>query len=118
MDKVNITEKLGLFNEYWHPKVIGELNESYIKAAKLKGEFLWHSHEKEDEMFFVQKGRLIIKFRDKDVVLNEGEFIIIPRGIEHMPVAEEEVHIVLIEAKTTLNTGNVKNERTVDSEWI
>lgn len=113
MDKVNIYEKLALFNEYWSPKILGEVNESYVKAAKLKGEFLWHSHQNEDELFFVLKGTLTIKFRDKDIVLNEGEFLIIPKGIEHMPVAEEEVHVMLIESKTTLNTGNVINERTV-----
>ena len=113
INKINILEKLNLFNDYWSPKILGELNESYVKIAKLKGEFLWHIHENEDEMFYVLKGRLIIRFRDKDVILNEGEFIIIPKGIEHMPVAQEEVHVMLIEAKTTLNTGNVRNERTV-----
>ncbi|ODA39352.1 cupin domain-containing protein [Desulfosporosinus sp. BG] len=114
MDKINIGEKLNLFNEYWSPKILGEVNESYVKIAKLKGKFLWHIHENEDEMFYVLKGLLIIKFRDKDVIINEGEFLIIPKGIEHMPVAEEEVHVMLIEAKTTLNTGDVRNERTVD----
>ena len=114
MDKINIYEKLDLFNEYWSPKILGEVNESYVKVAKLKGEFLWHSHETEDEMFYILKGQLIIKFRDKDVTLNEGEFIIIPMGIEHTPVAKEEVHVMLIEAKTTLNTGDVRNERTVE----
>lgn len=119
MDKVNIAEKMSLFHEYWSPKILGELNDSYIKAAKLKGEFIWHSHEHEDEMFFVVKGRLVIRLREKDVVLTEGEFIIIPRGLEHMPIADEEVEILMIEAKTTLNTGDVRNERTVDSpEWI
>ncbi|EGW36561.1 cupin domain-containing protein [Desulfosporosinus sp. OT] len=114
MDKINIREKLNLFNEYWSPRILGEVNESYVKIAKLKGEFLWHIHENEDEMFYVLKGLLIIKFRDKDVIINEGEFLIIPKGIEHMPVAEEEVHVMLIEAKTTLNTGDVRNERTVE----
>lgn len=114
MDKVNIAEKLSLFTEHWSPKILGELNESYVKIAKLKGEFLWHTHDTEDEMFYVLKGILTIKFRDKDVFLNAGEFLIIPKGIEHMPVAEEEVHVMLIEAKTTLNTGNVRNERTVE----
>ncbi|SHI26996.1 cupin domain-containing protein [Desulfosporosinus lacus] len=114
MDKINICEKLDLFNDYWSPKILGEVNESYVKIAKLKGEFLWHIHEKEDEMFYVLKGLLIIKFRDKDVILNEGEFLIIPKGIEHMPVAEEEVQVMLIEAKTTLNTGGIRNERTVE----
>lgn len=114
MDKINIYQKLNLFNEYWNPKILGEVNEAYVKVAKLKGEFLWHVHENEDEMFYVLKGRLIIRFRDKDIILNEGEFLIIPKGIEHMPVAEEEVHVMLIEAKTTLNTGDVRNERTVE----
>lgn len=114
MDKVNIYEKLNLFTEHWSPKIIGEVNESYIKIAKLKGEFLWHAHENEDEMFYVLKGVLVIKFRDKDVELREGEFIIIPKGVEHMPVAENEVHVMLIEAKSTLNTGEVINERTVE----
>lgn len=114
MDKININEKLDLFEEYWSPKIIGEVNESYVKVAKLKGEFLWHIHENEDEMFYVLRGLLIIRFRDKDIIINEGEFLIIPKGIEHMPVAEEEVHVMLIEAKTTLNTGDVRNERTVE----
>jgi len=114
MEKINVKEKLNLFNEYWNPKIIGELNESYVKLVKLKGDFIWHSHENEDEMFYVLKGLLTIKFIDNDVHLNEGEFIVIPRGIEHMPVAEEEVHVMLIESKTALNTGNVVNERTVE----
>jgi mannose-6-phosphate isomerase-like protein (cupin superfamily) len=114
MEKINIYEKLNLFNEYWSPKILGEVNESHVKIAKLKGEFVWHKHEDEDEMFYVINGKLIIKFRNKDVILKEGEFIIIPKGFEHMPVAEDEVHVMLIEAKTTLNTGNVINERTVD----
>jgi len=107
MDKVNLYEKLNLFTEHWSPKIIGAVNESYVKIAKLKGEFLWLAHEHEDEMFYVLKGVLVIKFRDKDVELSEGEFIIIPKGIEHMPVAENEVHVMLIEAKSTLNTGDV-----------
>lgn len=115
MEKINMEEKLSLFNEYWSPKIIGEVNESYVKLAKLKGDFIWHTHENEDEMFYVLKGVLTIKFREKDVQINEGECIVIPRGIEHMPVAEEEVHVMLIESKTTLNTGNVVNERTVEN---
>lgn len=114
MEKININEKLSTFSEYWSPKIVGGLNESYVKLAKLKGEFVWHMHENEDEMFLVIKGRLIIKLRTEDIILNEGEFFIIPRGIEHMPVAEDEVHVMLLEPKTTLNTGNVKNERTVE----
>ncbi|WP_409179185.1 cupin domain-containing protein [Brevibacillus fortis] len=113
MEKVNLAEKFTLFHEYWNPKIAGEMNDSYVKLAKLKGEFVWHQHENEDEMFFVVKGQLLIKFRDKDVWLNEGEFLIVPKGVEHMPVAEEEVHVLLIEPKTTLNTGDQVNEKTV-----
>ncbi|MFA9467030.1 MAG: cupin domain-containing protein [Velocimicrobium sp.] len=115
MEKINMEEKLSLFNEYWSPKIIGEVNESYVKLAKLKGDFIWHTHENEDEMFYVLKGVLTIKFREKDVQINECECIVIPRGIEHMPVAKEEVHVMLVESKTTLNTGNVVNERTVEN---
>lgn len=113
MEKINLVSKLALFNEYWSPKVVEEMNDSLIKLAKLKGEFVWHHHDNEDELFFVVKGKLLIKFRDKDIKLNEGELIVIPRGVEHLPVAEEEVHVMLIEPKTTLNTGNVVNDRTV-----
>ncbi|MTI81224.1 MAG: cupin domain-containing protein [Firmicutes bacterium] len=113
MDKVNLVDKFALITDYWKPKIAGELNDSYIKLAKLKGEFVWHHHEKEDEMFLVVKGRLLIKLRDRDICLEEGEFFIIPRGVEHLPVAEEEVHALLLEPKSTLNTGNVENERTV-----
>jgi mannose-6-phosphate isomerase-like protein (cupin superfamily) len=115
MNKVNVSEKLSLFHEYWSPKIIGEVNESYVKVAKFKGEFLWHTHDNEDEMFYVVKGQLIIKFRDKDIILNPGEFLIVPKGVEHMPVAEEEVEVMLIETKTTLNTGDVKSEKTVEN---
>lgn len=118
MEKVNISAKLGTIAEYWQPKIIGEINESHIKVAKLHGEFLWHMHADEEEMFLVIKGRLTIKFRTRDIVLDEGEFLIIPRGVEHMPVAEHEVHVMLIEPKTTLNTGNVRNERTVENPGI
>jgi mannose-6-phosphate isomerase-like protein (cupin superfamily) len=111
-EKVNVAEKMGLIGEYWSPKVLGEFNDAYVKAAKLKGEFLWHLHEAEDEMFYVVKGKLVIRLRDGDAALSEGEFIVIPRGVEHMPVAEKEVHVLLIEAKTTVNTGNIRNERT------
>lgn len=115
MEKINIEEKLNLFNEYWSPRIIGEVNESYVKLAKFKGDFIWHTHENEDEMFYVLKGILTIKFRDKDVQLHTGECIVIPKGIEHMPVAEEEAHVMLIESKTTLNTGNLVNERTAEN---
>lgn len=119
MNKINLAEKFGLFNEYWSPKIVGELNGSYIKLAKLKGEFDWHHHENEEEMFLVVKGKLIIKFRDKDVAINAGEFIVIPRGVEHLPVAPEGVHVMLIEPKETLNTGNIINEKTKQViDWI
>ncbi|OUQ88135.1 mannose-6-phosphate isomerase [Brevibacillus brevis] len=119
MEKVNVAEKFTLFHEYWSPKIVGEINDSYVKLVKLKGEFVWHQHENEDEMFLVVKGKLLIKFRDKDVWLNEGEFLIVPKGVEHMPVAEEEVHVLLLEPKTTLNTGDQVNEKTVtDLETI
>jgi mannose-6-phosphate isomerase-like protein (cupin superfamily) len=114
MNKVNVAEKLNMFNEHWGPKIVGELNESYVKLVKLQGEFVWHLHENEDEMFFVIKGELIIKLRTEDITLREGEFFIIPKGVEHMPVAKEEVHAMLLEPKTTLNTGNINNERTVE----
>lgn len=113
IEKVNIVSKLGFFSEHWNPKLVGEVNESAVKLVKLLGEFVWHHHETEDEMFLVLKGRLLMKFRDQDLWLEEGEFVIVPHGIEHLPVAPEEVHIMLFEPKTTLNTGNVQNERTV-----
>jgi len=112
-EKVNLAEKLGLFHEYWSPKIVGEVNDSYVKLVKFKDEFVRHHHEREDELFLVLKGRLLMKFRDRDVWINEGEFIIVPRGVEHMPVAAEEVHVMLLEPKTTLNTGNVEDERTL-----
>lgn len=116
VEKVNLEQKFALFQQYWSPKIAGELNDSYIKLAKLKGEFVWHKHEQEDELFLVVKGRLQIKLRDRDIWLEAGEFVVIPKGVEHLPVAQEEVHVLLLEPKTTLNTGDVKNERTVAHE--
>jgi mannose-6-phosphate isomerase-like protein (cupin superfamily) len=113
IEKVNLAEKFSLFSEHWSPKIAGELNDTHVKLAKLHGEFVWHHHEHEDELFLVVKGRLLIKLRDRDLWIDEGEFAIIPRGVEHLPVANEEVHVVLIEPKSTLNTGNIENERTV-----
>ncbi len=113
MEKINLAEKFNLVRQYWSPKIIGELNDSYVKAVKLKGEFIWHHHDQEDELFLVVKGSLRIRFRDRDVRLEEGEFLIVPKGVDHLPIAEQEAHIVLLEPKTTLNTGNVTNERTV-----
>ncbi len=114
MTKVNLTEKFSLFDSHWEPKIVGELNEQYVKIAKLKGEFVWHHHESEDELFMVVKGSLIIKLRDVEIKLNEGEFFIIPRGIEHMPVAENEVHVLMFEPKGTVNTGNTESEKTLN----
>jgi mannose-6-phosphate isomerase-like protein (cupin superfamily) len=113
VEKVNVAQKFDLFSDYWSPKIAAELNDSYVKLAKFKGEFVWHHHENEDELFFVTKGQLQIKLRDGEVRIGAGEFVVIPRGVEHMPVAEEEVHVILIEPKTTLNTGNVVGEKTV-----
>jgi mannose-6-phosphate isomerase-like protein (cupin superfamily) len=113
VEKVNLAEKFSLFHDYWSPKIVGQINDFHVKLAKLKGEFIWHHHDNEDEMFLVVKGRLLIKLRDRDVWLHEGEFVVIPKGVEHLPVAEEEVHLMLLEPATTLNTGNVDNERTV-----
>ncbi len=118
MEKVNLAEKFGLFSDYWHPRIVGEINDSYVKLVKLKGEFVWHLHENEDELFLVVKGNLVIRLRDRDVRLAESEFFIVPKGVEHMPVADEEAHVLLLEPKTTLNTGNVRNERTIEAEWI
>lgn len=115
VEKVNLTEKFGLFNDYWSPKIAGTVNDAHVKLVKLHGEFVWHHHEHEDEMFLVVKGKLLMKLRDQaDLWINEGEFVIIPKGVEHLPAALEEAHVVLFEPKTTLNTGNVTNERTVD----
>jgi mannose-6-phosphate isomerase-like protein (cupin superfamily) len=113
LEKVNISEKFSLFNDYWSPKIAGEINDMHVKFAKLKGEFIWHKHEHEDEMFLVMKGKLLLKFRDRDVHLNEGEFIIVPKGVEHLPIAEEEAYVLFFEPKSTLNTGNEQNDRTV-----
>lgn len=118
MDKINLTQKFGLIHEYWQPKIVGELNELYVKLVKLKGDFVWHKHELEDELFLVVKGSFLIRLRDKDIRLSEGEVVIIPKGVEHMPVADEEVEVILLEPKTTVNTGDVQNERTIKSEWI
>lgn len=113
METVNLKDKFSKFQDYCHPRVIGEVNDCHVKAVKLKGEFIWHHHDNEDEMFLVVKGALRMKFRDREAVVREGEFVIVPRGVEHCPVADEEVHIVLIEPRSTLNTGNIQNERTV-----
>ena len=113
MEKVNLLEKFGSFQDHWSPKIAAELNDHAVKLVKLKGEFVWHHHEAEDELFLVVRGHLTIRFRDRDVALGPNELLVVPRGVEHMPVAEEEVWIVLVEPAGTLNTGNVTSERTV-----
>jgi mannose-6-phosphate isomerase-like protein (cupin superfamily) len=111
--KVTLATALALFSDHWSPKVIGEVNDAQIKLAKLKGEFIWHHHEHEDELFLVLAGRLTMRFRDRDVVLDPGDMIVVPRGVEHLPIAEEECHVLLVEPRTTLNTGSAGGERTV-----
>jgi mannose-6-phosphate isomerase-like protein (cupin superfamily) len=113
MHTVNLADKFSKFQDHFNPRVLGEINDFVVKAVKLKGEFIWHHHDHEDEMFLVVKGTLRMKFRTHEAVVREGEFVIVPHGVEHKPVAEEEVHIILLEPKTTLNTGNIVNERTV-----
>jgi mannose-6-phosphate isomerase-like protein (cupin superfamily) len=111
--KVNLAEAFARFSDHWSPKVAGELNGQQVKLAKLRGPFIWHRHENEDELFLVVSGQLRIEFREQTVTLEEGEFIIVPRGVEHRPVADAEAHVMLFEPACTLNTGNVRNERTV-----
>ena len=112
MDKVNLRQKFSLFDEYWKPKVAGELNDQQIKLVKFKGPFVWHQHEMEDEMFLVIEGSFVMQFRDREITLSEGEFLIVPRGVEHRPVADREVHVVLFEPASTLNTGNIQDRFT------
>jgi len=116
MEKINPQQKFTLISDYWNPKIIGELNQFAVKFVKIKGEFIWHHHDEEDELFFVIKGRLLMQVREEheqNIWVEEGEFIIIPHGIEHRPVATEETHLMLLEPKTTVNTGNIQSERTV-----
>jgi mannose-6-phosphate isomerase-like protein (cupin superfamily) len=131
MNKVNLGEKLSLINDQWNPRIVGELNGQYLKLVKFKGPFTWHHHENEDEMFLVVKGRFRMEFREggsgdtsaadaqREVWLEEGEFIVVPRGVEHRPVADEEAEVLLFEPASTLNTGNVQDEFTVPKlEWL
>jgi mannose-6-phosphate isomerase-like protein (cupin superfamily) len=115
MEKLNLADAFSRFDGYFQPKIVGELNGQHVKLAKVKGEFTWHSHEREDEMFLVVSGELTIQLRSGDVVLREGEMFIVPRGVEHRPLATEETHIMLFEPVGTLNTGNVRNELTVEA---
>jgi len=112
-EPVNLREKLARFESHWEPKIVGELNGQHVKLVKFQGEFVWHHHAHEDELFLVVHGRFTMQFRDRDVMLEEGEFLIVPRGVEHRPVAEHEVHVLLFEPATTVNTGNVVTDRTV-----
>jgi len=112
MNKINIEQKLSLFNDHWNPRIVGELNKQHVKLAKLKGEFIWHKHDNEDEMFLVLKGTLKIEFRDRIETINENEMIIVPRGIEHKPIAEKEVSIMLFEPASTINSGELENKFT------
>jgi mannose-6-phosphate isomerase-like protein (cupin superfamily) len=113
MDKINLAHKLSLFHDHFSPKIVGDLNDHQVKVVKLQGDFVWHKHDSEDEMFLVVAGRMTIRFRDGDVELGPGEMIIVPKGVEHMPTADEETHVVLIEPSTTLNTGDAGGARTV-----
>jgi len=115
---VNLGQKFALFQERWQPKIVGELNDSHVKVVKLLGDFVWHHHETEDELFLVVKGQLVIRLRNEDLHLGEGEFVIIPHGVEHQPVAESEAWVLLLEPKTTVNTGTEQNERTISAEWL
>ncbi len=119
VEKINILDKFGLFEEQWQPKIVAELNGQHLKLAKFLGIFVWHHHAQEDELFLVVQGRLTIQFRDGEVVLGPGELVVVPSGVEHRPVAEEETWVMLLEPKSTLNTGNVRDERTVEGlDWI
>lgn len=117
MDKVNLAQKFSLFHDHYKPKIVGEINDTYIKLVKIQGDFLWHHHDLEDELFFVVKGELSMKVREngaeREIIIGAGEYIVVPHGVEHLPSASEETHVMLLEPKTTLNTGNVQSERTV-----
>jgi mannose-6-phosphate isomerase-like protein (cupin superfamily) len=118
VEKVNLQDKLALFTEHWSPKIVAEVNDFHVKLAKLAGEFVWHSHAGEDELFLVLKGRLRMQFRDRVVEVEPGEFLVVPRGVEHCPAADEEVHVLLLEPKSTVNTGTAGGERTRAAEWL
>lgn len=119
MEKINITNKLLLFNDHWNPRIISELNGQHVKLAKFQGEFVWHKHDNEDELFYVLKGKFNMEFRDKIIEINENEMIVVPKGVEHRPVAENEVSIMLFEPASTVNTGNIKSDKTKNElEWI
>ena len=118
MEKVNLKEKLARFTELWSPRAVGAVNDFHVKLVKLKGEFVWHSHDVEDELFLVLEGRLRMQFRGREVVVDPGEFIVVPHGTEHRPVGDDEVHVLLLEPKSTVNTGTAGGERTREVEWL
>lgn len=118
MESVNLAEKFALFKEHWKPKIVGEVNAAYVILVKLLGDFVWHRHEAEDELFLVVKGRMVLRLRDQELPLSAGEMAIVPRGVEHLPVAEEEAHVLLMEPKSTVNTGSMTGDRTAEAEWI
>lgn len=118
VEKVGLSEKLARIHELWSPKIVGEVNDAHVKLVKLKGEFVWHAHDLEDELFFVLQGKLRMLFRDGELTIEPGEFVVVPRGTEHCPVADDEVHVLLLEPKSTVNTGTAGGERTRDAEWI
>jgi mannose-6-phosphate isomerase-like protein (cupin superfamily) len=118
MEKVSLSEKFSLFDDHWRPRIVGELNGQHVKLVKFQGPFVWHHHETEDEMFLVVKGRFRMELRDRDVWLEEGEFVVVPRGVEHRPVADEEVHVLLFEPAGTVNTGTAGGELTNRADWI
>ena len=119
MNQVNLKEKFRLIDAYWTPKILGEVNDSYVKIFKAKGEFVWHRHEREDEFFLVVQGQLNIKLRDREIRLKEGEFFIVPKGVDHLPYSDGEAHVLLFEPKEVVNTGNVVSEKTVRNlDWI
>ena len=115
LEKIDVAEKLALVDAPWQPKIVAELNDAYVKVVKLEGEFVWHHHDDEDELFWVVAGRLRMELRDGEVIVEPGELVVVPKGVDHRPVAEGETHVVLIEPKSTLNTGNVRSERTVEA---
>jgi mannose-6-phosphate isomerase-like protein (cupin superfamily) len=117
-DKVNLAEKLALFSDLWSPKAVGQVNDFHVKLVKVKGEFVWHRHEVEDELFLVLQGRLRMQFRDREVVVEPGELIVVPHGTEHRPAADDEAHVLLLEPASTVNTGSAGGERTREVEWI
>jgi mannose-6-phosphate isomerase-like protein (cupin superfamily) len=117
-EKINLAEKLALFSEAWSPRIVGDLNDFQVKLVKLRGEFVWHHHESEDELFLVVRGRFCMRFRDREVWVEEGEFVIVPHGVEHCPFAPEEAHVLLLEPRTTVNTGSAGGDRTVLPERI